>query len=291
MVAIEYHPRLLAQAEIRYLDRKYNVQSMQKKSVLVEDETGKMIRWEDHLTGAIDQDVIERFSLPETGYQQMPVWMADPKTIKILESDFLDWVYRTDNMKIRASQSLKIFAGPEVSEQEFQAQISQAIKDQMELEIEKVKSTYEKKITALEQKLDKEKRDVETAEDRLGQRRLEEAGTHGEMLLALLSKRKKSISSSLTKRRMTAEAKDKLQNEKKDVDNAIANLTAMQTEMKEAIAQLEKEWSGKANDITEITITPLKKDIFVELFGIAWVPYYVVEIDGRNWRICAFSTN
>jgi len=110
-------------------------------------------------------------------------------------------------------------------------------------------------------------------------------------LLALLSKRKKSISSSLTKRRMTAEAKDKLQNEKKDVDNAIANLTAMQTEMKEAIAQLEKEWSGKANDITEITITPLKKDIFVELFGIAWVPYYVVEIDGRNWRICAFSTN
>jgi chromosome segregation ATPase len=161
----------------------------------------------------------------------------------------------------------------------------------MELEIEKVKSTYEKKITALEQKLDKEKRDVETAEDRLGQRRLEEAGTHGEMLLALLSKRKKSISSSLTKRRMTAEAKDKLQNEKKDVDNAIANLTAMQTEMKEAIAQLEKEWSGKANDITEITITPLKKDIFVELFGIAWVPYYVVEIDGRNWRICAFSTN
>jgi hypothetical protein len=291
MVAIEYHPRLLAQAEIRYLDRKYNVQSMQKKSVLVEDETGKMIRWEDHLTGAIDQDVIERFSLPETGYQQMPVWMADPKTIKILESDFLDWVYRTDNMKIRASQSLKIFAGPEVSEQEFQAQISQAIKDQMELEIEKVKSTYEKKITALEQKLDKEKRDVETAEDRLGQRRLEEAGTHGEMLLALLSKRKKSISSSLTKRRMTAEAKDKLQNEKKDVDNAIANLTAMQTEMKEAIAQLEKEWSGKANDITEITITPLKKDIFIELFGIAWVPYYVVEIDDRNRRICAFSTN
>lgn len=289
MVAIEYHPRLLAQAEIRYLDRKYNIQTMQKKSVLVEDETGRMIRWEDHISGAIDQDKIERFSLPETGYQQMPVWMTDPKTIKILESDFLDWVYRTDNLKIRASQSLKIFAGPVVSEQEFKTQIHQAIKDQMDLEIEKVKSTYEKKITTLEQKLDKEKRDVESAEDRLGQRRLEEVGTHGEMLLALLSKRRKSISSSLTKRRMTAQAKDKLENEKKDVEDAIKNLEAMQTEMKDTIAQLEQEWSGKANDITEITITPLKKDIFIELFGIAWVPYYVVKIDGITRRICAFG--
>ncbi|MDX9851458.1 MAG: DUF87 domain-containing protein [Anaerolineaceae bacterium] len=290
MVAIEYHPRLLAQAEIRYLDRKYNVQTMQKKSVLVNDETGRMIRWEDHLVEPIDQDQIERFSLPETGYQQLPVWLADPKTIKILEADFLDWVYRTDNMTIRASQSLKIFAGPEVSEQEFKNQIDQAIKDQLDLEIEKVKSSYEKKITALEQKLEKEERDVEDAKDRLGERRLEEAGTHGEMLIALLSKRKKSISSSLTKRRMTAQAKDKLENEKKDVEFAIENLEAMQKEMDAAIAQLEQEWAAKASDVTEIVITPLKKDIFVELFGVAWVPYYIVEMDGRNQRICAFGS-
>ncbi len=290
MIAIEYHPRLLAQAEIRYLDRKYDVQSMQKQTALVGDETGRMIRWEDHTTDPIDQDQIEQFSLPETGYQQLPVWLADPKTIKILEADFLDWVYRYDNLKIRASQSLKIYAGPEVSEQEFKTQIEQSIKDQMELEIEKSKSTLEKKITALEQKLEKEKRDVESAEDRLGQRRLEEVGTHGEMLLALLSKRKKSISSSLTKRRMTAQAKDKLKNEEKDVEDAIENLSAMQNELKLTIEQIEKEWVNKANDISEITISPLKKDIFVELFGVAWVPYYIVEMDGSNQRVCAFGS-
>ena len=290
MVAIEYHPRLLAQAEVRYLDRKYNVQTMQKKSVLVDDETGRMVRWEEHTINPVDQDSIERLALPETGYQQLPVWMSDPKTIKILESDFLDWVYRTDNLKIRASQSLKIFAGPEISEQEFKNQINEAIKEQRDIEIEKVKMSYEKKITALEQKLEKEERDVEDAKDRLGERRLEEAGTHGEMLLALLSKRKKSISSSLTKRRMTAQAKDKLENEKKDVDFAIENLEAMQKEMQAAIAQLEQEWAEKGSDVTEILITPLKKDIFVEFFGVAWVPYYVVEVDGRNQRILAFGS-
>jgi len=290
MVAIEYHPHLLAQAEVRYLDRKYNLQTMQKKTVLVEDESGRMIRWENHLSGSVDQDMIERLALPETGYQQIPVWLSDLKTIKILESDFLDWVYRTDNVKIRASQSLKIFAGPEVSEQEFQSQVNQAIKEIKDLEIEKVKLSYEKKITALEQKLEKEQRDVESAEDRLGQRRLEEVGTHGEMLLSLLSKRKKSISSSLTKRRMTSEAKNKLENEKKDVENAIENLKAMQEEMNRAIAQVEKDSVSKVSDISEIIVTPMKKDIFIELFGVAWVPYYVVEVDGRNQRICAFGS-
>jgi len=290
ITAIEYHPRLLAQAEVRYLDRKYNIQTMQKKTTLIEDETGRMVRWDDHLINPIESNLLEHGALPETGYQELPVWMVDPKTLKILQSDFEDWIYRTDHLTIKANQSLKLYAGPDVSEQAFDAEVKEAIKEQMNLEIEKIKATYEKKIAALEQKLEKEKRDVENAEDTLGQRRLEEAGTHGEVLLAFLSKRRKSISSSLTKRRMTAQAKAKLEKEKEDVEFAIENLNVLEEEMKSSIAKLEAAWKEKKNEITEINITPLKKDIFVEFFGIAWVPYYIVNVDGRNYRICAFST-
>jgi len=158
--SIEYHPRLLAQAEVRYLERKYNLQTLQRKTVLVEDESGRMIRWEDHLVNPVDASLLEHSSLPDTGYQQLPVWMVDPKTLKIHQSDFEDWIYRTDNLTIRACEGLKLYAGPEVSEEEFNAQIKAAIKTELDLEIEKVQSSYEKKITALEQKLDKEERDV-----------------------------------------------------------------------------------------------------------------------------------
>ncbi len=287
--AIEYHPRLFAQAEVRYVDRKYNLQTLQKKTVLVDDQTGRMIRWEDHLINPIDARLLEHASLPDTGYQQLPVWMVDPKTLKIQQSDFEDWIYRTDNLTIRACEGLKIYAGPEVSEEEFNAQIKASIKTELDMEIEKVKTSFEKKITALEQKLDKEERDVDTAESMLNQRRLEEAGTHGEVLLAMFSKRKKSISSSLTKRRLTSQAKAKLEKEKEDVEFAIKNLSALQEEMKSAIAKLENDWQGKINEVTEIKVSPMKKDIFLELFGIAWVPYYLVEIDGRTQRICAFD--
>lgn len=291
MVAIEYFPRLLAQAEVRYLDRRYNIQSLQKKTALVNDNTGRLIRWEDHTISPIEQNMIERLGLPETGYQQVPVWLMDPKTLKILETDFLDWVYRTENLKIRTSASLKIFAGPEVSDQEFAAQIDRAIQEQKKIEVEKIQAAYEKKITAMEQKLAKEKREAENAKDRLSQRRVEELGTGGELLLAFLSKRKKSISSSLTKRRMTSQAKATLEKEQADVDVAIQNLTSLQNEMKNAIQQVENDWINKGKDITETIITPMKKDIFIELFGIAWVPQYVVEIDGTRYKVNAFSSN
>lgn len=289
MLGMEYHPGLLAQAEVRYLDRKYNLQTLQKRSAFVEDESGRMIRWDDYITEAVDLDRFERNAMPGFGYRQLPGWLTDARAIKSLEADFLDWVYRTDLLVVRASESLKIYAGPEVSEADFKAQIQQSIQDQKKLEIEKVKSTYEKKITALEQKLEKEKRDVEAAEDRLGQRRLEEAGTHGETLLAFLTKRRKSISSSLTKRRMTAEAKTKLENERRDVENAIENLNSMQAEMSNAISQIEKTWSSQMDDVTEIKITPMKKDIFIEIFGVGWTPYYLVEVNGQTRRIRGYG--
>jgi len=36
-----------------------------------------------------------------------------------------------------------------------------------------------------------------------------------------------------------------------------------------------------AADVQNYTITPLKKDIQVELFGIGWIPFYFVEVNGQ----------
>jgi len=33
------------------------------------------------------------------------------------------------------------------------------------------------------------------------------------------------------------------------------------------------------DDVTEIPITPAKKDIYLELYGVIWLPYYVVQLD------------
>jgi hypothetical protein len=287
---IVYHPTLLAQAEVRYLDRKYNLQTIQQKTALVEVESPRMIRWEDFLARSVLDSELASGPIPQVDFQTAPAWVSDLKNLKSLQADFLEWVYRNASVQVRANETLKLFVGPEISSAEFRKQCSDTVREKLNAEMVKLKTLYEKKLDALEDKLEKEKRDVKTAETKLDQRRMEELGTTGELVLSFLSSRKKSISSSLTKRRMTSQAKATLEEEKLDVEQAQRNLDALEAEMIQAVRQLESDWANKANDIIEISISPLKKDVFMQTFGVAWLPYYIVNNAGQRIEFPAFNT-
>jgi hypothetical protein len=40
---------------------------------------------------------------------------------------------------------------------------------------------------------------------------------------------------------------------------------------------------------TEIPLSPTKSDIFSDVFGIAWVPYYIVKNGSQTVEIPAFQ--
>jgi hypothetical protein len=43
------------------------------------------------------------------------------------------------------------------------------------------------------------------------------------------------------------------------------------------------------NEITEVTITPKKTDVFVNSFGVAWIPHYVIQTEGDTLELPAFG--
>ena len=288
IVNVNYHPVLLTQCEIRYQNSKYDLQLMNRKTALVEDQDGRLIRWDDFLCAPIDQQSLRQTALPQSTYGVLPGWLSDPKNLKSLSNDFVEWVYRNGEVNVRANESLKIYGGPEISTIDFRKQCSDAARDQLNKELEDLKFSINKKMDSLEDKLEKEERDVKSAETKLKQRRNEELGTTGEFLYALISKRKKSISSSLTKRRMTTQAKSYLEEQKLDVEQVKRELDTLEEEMKKAVTDLEQEWAEKVNNITEIPISPFKKDIFMDIFGIAWLPYYIVKDGDQSSEVVAF---
>ncbi len=284
LLGILYRPTLIAQSEINYIARKYNVSAERKKCFLVENGDGRMIAWEKHESSPLDKSKLGQTPMPNASFETIASWLLDPKLLKGFESDLVDWLYREATLKIPVNESLKLYGDPDLSETDFQKQSAQAAEQAHRDELDKLKDAYERKLDSLENKLEKEMRDVDTAETRLSQRRLEETGTHAELLLSMFNKRKKSISSSLTKRRMTAEAKSKLEEEKLDVEVAQKELDAMGVELQEKIKDLGTEWAQKAADVSFVTVTPYKKDIYLETFGIGWMPYYQVNINGRTNR-------
>ncbi len=288
LLGILYRPSLLAQAEIQYTARKYNISTVRKKCLLVEDSDGRMIQWATYENRPLEKSELGQTPLPNASFETIPTWLVNPKTLKSFAADLEDWLYRAATLQIPVNESLKLYGDPDLSAAEFQKQSALAAEQAQHAELDKLKDTYERKLNSLENKLEKEMRDVDTAETRFEQRRLEEVGTHGELLLSMFNKRKRSISSSLTKRRMTAEAKSRLAEEKLDVEVAQKELDALGLELQEKIKALQADWSQKAADISYVTLTPYKKDIYLESFGIAWLPNYQIKINGRVTNLPAF---
>ena len=123
---------------------------------------------------------------------------------------------------------------------------------------------------------------LEKDKQTLNHRRIEEAGTGLQTVIGLLGKRKRSINSSLTKRRMTATAKANVEESEAMIERYKSELAELDAKMQEEIAEYQANAKDKAVEIQEIFVKPLKKDVVVEFFGLAWAPVYAFK-DGDRW--------
>ena len=281
-----YRAALVAQARVAYLERKYNLSDEVVYTARVDELRRKgLVRWENFIAAPVNPDDFSGKASPGAYYEAPDNLVLDDSAfIKGLESDFADWIYRTQTMTIRQNEALGVTAGPNVSEEEFKKLCADAVEEKKDEAIDAVKDKYEAKLDKLEAKIKKETLEFEEDQQELNHRRMEEVGKGIENAIGLFSGRRKSISTSLTKRRMTSKAKSDLEASEMDVKNAEAEMEAMEKEMAEELQAVEARWQDVLDEATELPVSPYKKNIFMEAFGIVWLPYYAFEA-GEDWEI------
>ncbi|MHC1739574.1 MAG: ATP-binding protein [Anaerolineaceae bacterium] len=284
-----YRPAVFAQADVRYASRQYNLDMSRKVAAFVEDPGNGLIHWENMTITPVDPTKLASQPQPNAAYHIVPNWLSDQARVTAMGKDFLDWVFRSATIKIKANNLLKVYAGPEVSQDAFKMQCSQAIQSAMQVDVDKVNQTYDTKITALQNKIEAQTMDVKAAGNSVSQRTMEEVATGGALVLSLLSGRKRSLSSSVSKVRMTQAAKDKLEKEKLDLQNLQEQLQQLQAARNAALKSLNDKWSTQAGLVTEIPLTPTKSSIFSDVFGVAWMPYYIVKVNGQTNELPAYT--
>jgi hypothetical protein len=287
-----YRPVLLAQASVRFFNRKYNLDYEQVQSALVEkpDKRGAM-RWEEAQSAPVDPRALDRAPDPQARYTSLEAPLSDPKVLGALQKDFVDWVYRDSRASVRANETLKMYAGPEVSQAEFRRMCAEAARESRDAEARKVSGTFDKKIEALQVKLAREERELAEDETELSQRRLEEYGTHAENVLNLFSRRKSSrrLSTSLSKRRMSEQAKADVQESKETIATFKKQIEVLEADKARTLEEVDERWGEVANQIEEIQVTPAKKDVLLDLFGVAWMPYHLVQIGAEVVEMPGFG--
>ncbi len=286
-----YRPALLAQAAIRFLQRKYNLDFEQITTALVlEAERRGAARWDDWLAARLHPAALDRSPAPGATFDTIAAPFNDAAALRVLKTDFVDWTYRSAAVTVRANQALKIYAGPEVSQAEFRRMCAEAARSARDAEMEKIGAAFDKKLDVIEDRLRREQRELRQDEAELSQRKMEEMGTHAENVLSLFSRRSsRRLSTSLSKRRLTEQAKSDVEESVDAIAQLEEQIAALEREESQALEAVQAKWADLADDLTEITVTAYKKDILVELFGVAWFPYIVIEAGGRVLELPGFG--
>ena len=103
-----------------------------------------------------------------------------------------------------------------------------------------------------------------------------------ENVLSLFSKRSRRLSTSLSKRRMTSLAKADVEESLDAIADLNKQVEAIEKEKKQDIQEVNQRWDEIAAQESEVTVTPLKKDVMLDVFGVAWMPFYLA---GVGWSV------
>ena len=62
----------------------------------------------------------------------------------------------------------------------------------------------------------------------------------------------------------------------------IGDMEETEQELEKALQAVHNKWASTAADVKTLSITPFKKDIHVDLFGIGWIPYWDVLVNNEQ---------
>ena len=289
-----YRPVLLGRASVRFLNRKYNLDTEQFHTVLVpEPDRRGAVRWQDFLGTPVEPKSLANRPDPQARFASLEAPLSELKLVTAMQKDFLDWAFRSSQVTLQANEALNIYGGPEVSSAEFRQQCAAAARKQRDVEAKKVEDAYEKKIAAIQTKLEREEGELQQDQAELSGRTIEEVGNVAETLIGLFGKRRSSrrISSAMTKRRMTSKASADVKESKEVIAGYKKEIEQLEKEKAQALEEIDQRWGEVASQVSEISVVPLKKDVLLDLFGVAWFPYYLVQMGEETVELPGYGVS
>ena len=88
---------------------------------------------------------------------------------------------------------------------------------------------------------------------------------------------------------MTQQARGDVEESKEAIKDFQQQIADLQQRREEVIAEINDRWGRVVNEITEVTIAPKKTDVLGKVFGVAWMPHYVIKAGTETFELPAFG--
>ena len=289
-----YYPAVAGWLDVYYSSAKYNVDVNRKLAVAAPLEQGAI---------ALDWDQAEAIELSPNDLQTLPLSGADfavlPSLAEKTESyskwqqELLRWIRQNQNLTLYSSARFKLTSSAGESRSEFLSRLTQAAREQRDLEAEKLRRKYSSKYNTLQRRLMRAEQALQREEEQVKSKKMETMVSFGTAILGAFLGRKAVSATSATRFGTAVKSAGRMRKESMDVARAQEMASAVKQEIAELDERLQAEIDGlestfdpAAEELEEIMLKPKSTDIALEVFGLTWLPYRK-SADGRvnpDWK-------
>jgi hypothetical protein len=284
---VVYRPALLSQSSIHFVKSAASLDTWQDVQLLVHiPDTIPDPVWESAET--IEPDGLQLGLQPEDGYAfaELPAELSAVKSYTAWDKALKDHFFRHVQCTVYSCKAIKQITAPGMSETDARIELSHAAKEARDQAIDKLKTkyaekvrTYQTRILAAQQKLDREKEDAKS-------KRMEGIFNIGTTILGALLGNKIASQSNVSKAATAMKGFGKATAQQGDVlraqesyEELVAAKDELERQCQEEIETVTSQFSAENLALEPIDIPLRKADTKVKLLALVWVPW---QIDGQG---------
>ncbi|MEX0715821.1 MAG: DUF87 domain-containing protein [Planctomycetaceae bacterium] len=218
----------------------------------------------------------------EGTFAPLPSELAQPRSYKDWASGLKEHFYREESLALFHAPRLKTYSDPDEAEGDFVSRLRHRVREERDLEIEKLKRKFAPKAARLEDRIRRAGQRVEVEKSQASNATTSAVITFGATLLGALFGRKVASATNVSKSATSVRSAGRAVQQRGDIGRAEENVKALRTELAELEAELERETDRIRDDysldsiaVESYAVPPRKSDISIEQTALAWLPYRV----------------
>jgi hypothetical protein len=212
----------------------------------------------------------------------LPAVFGKAKTYSTIETRMKAFLYRTQTATIWKSGELKKYSEPDEGEDVFRGRLTQLLREQRELALEKLKKKYTSKMATLRDRIKRAEERVGRENAQFRQKSLESVISVGTSILSAMFGRKLASSTNVSRASTSMRSIGRAANERTDIERAQQQLEDAQHKLEELEAEFDEEASQIEDqmrienlELEPLTLAPKKTDIAVTQVSLVWTPWVV----------------
>ena len=286
-----YRPALLGLAQLRFAHTKSRQSHSKDVAYMLPVEgEGYVLDWaggEVHVeAGDLDRQP-ERDAL----FAELPSDLGASKRHTALRDEFSDYLYYNSSMNLRYNPHLKLYSEMGEREEAFERRCRREAEKARDLEAKKLRDKYERELDRLEDRLQREERELEEDKIEHDARKQEELLSGVESVFSLFAGRKSSsrLSSASRKRRMTRQARADVEESEEMIEELEDQIEELEQEAKAELEELDAKWRELLDDLEDEEVRPRRADVRIDLFALAWLPHWEIRLGEQMLSMPAFE--